>query len=369
MKYFVDLFSPETAEVFANSSRTISGFRISRKSYINNQKLGPGDRFICYVTRIQRFIGVLEVQSEAFVDPTPLFKKDDDPFVLRFKVKTLVWLPFEKAVPIHADEIWTHLSFTRGLGSDSNNWTYMVFSSPRAWPDEDCKLIEKLLFEQAKVQRDYPLDEDDRKKLKKTSIRLSSQKEVNVEVPEAEEPEAPLGSGKKLRDSLAVQALIAKIGESLGFKIWLPQNDRSGVLNNWKPAEGSLLETLPFSFDETTLKTIRNIDILWIRGRTIVRAFEVEDTTSIYSGILRMADLVALLPNLDIQIHIVAPENRREDVFKQISRPVFAVLEKGPLAEICSYISYGSINEIGHKEDLRFMKDSVLDDYAEFKED
>jgi len=369
MKYFVDLFSPETAEVFANSNRSISGFRISRKTYISNQKLGPGDRFICYVTRIQRFIGVLEVQSEHFVDTTPLFQKENDPFILRFKVKPLVWLPFEKSIPIHDPQIWKKLSFTRELNSDSNSWTYMVFSSPRSWPDDDCKVIESLLVEQAKVQKDYPLDEDDRKKLKKTVIRLSSQKEVTVEVPETEVPDAPEVGPKKVRDSLAIQSTLSTIGETLGFKIWLPLNDRSGVLNNWKPTPGSLLENLPFSFDETTLKTIRNIDVLWIRGRTIVRAFEVEDTTSIYSGILRMADLVALLPNLDIQIHIVAPENRREEVFKQISRPVFAVLEKAPLAEICSYISYDSVTEICQKKDLRYMKHSLLDDYAEFKED
>ena len=54
-------------------------------------------------------------------------------------------------------------------------------------------------------------------------------------------------------------------------------------------------------------------------------AIEVEGTTSIYSGILRMADLLSLLPNIEI---FVAPGSRRNEVFKQISRPVFAVMEK-----------------------------------------
>jgi hypothetical protein len=39
---------------------------------------------------------------------------------------------------------------------------------------------------------------------------------------------------------------------------------------------------------------IERIDVLWLKGRSIKRAFEVEHTTSIYSGILRMADLLAL---------------------------------------------------------------------------
>jgi hypothetical protein len=46
-----------------------------------------------------------------------------------------------------------------------------------------------------------------------------------------------------------------------------------------------------------------------------------------------MADLLALQPNMDIKLHIVAPEAKRDKVFREIRRPVFALLEKGPLAE------------------------------------
>ena len=45
---------------------------------------------------------------------------------------------------------------------------------------------------------------------------------------------------------------------------------------------------------------------------TFVRTFEVEHTTSIYSGLLRLADLVALQPNIDIKLHIGAPDHKRE---------------------------------------------------------
>ena len=90
MNYYIDLFSPETANAFSNSSRDISGFRISRKSYVENQQIGPGDKFICYCTRIQRFVVVLEVASKYFEDNTPIFTEEDDPFVFRFKVKPVV---------------------------------------------------------------------------------------------------------------------------------------------------------------------------------------------------------------------------------------------------------------------------------------
>ncbi|HBV01286.1 MAG TPA: hypothetical protein DEF00_02740 [Candidatus Taylorbacteria bacterium] len=372
MNYFIDLFSPETARAFEQSKRDVSGFRISRKTYIENQKIGPGDKFICYATRLQRFVGVLEVTSKYFTDETPLFQKENDPFVLRFNIKPLVWLPLEKAIPVHEDFVWSNLSFTKGLTKDSNRWTYMVFSSPRAWPKSDCEFLEKTLVEQSQKLVEYKFSEDDEKKLKSPKIRLAGKKEVSVSVPEDEESTAEEQESAPVseeRESIKVQAKLAEIGEKLGLKIWLPRNDRAGVLESWKPKENVLLEDLPFSFDDVTLRTIKNIDVLWIQGRTIVRAFEVEGTTSIYSGILRMADLLSLLPNIEIKIHIVAPDNRRNEVFKQISRPVFAVMEKGPLSELCSYIPYDSIYELAKEKRLENMKDTIVDELAEYSEE
>ena len=138
MSYYIDLFSPETATAFEKSSRDVSGFRISRKTYVENQKIGPGDKLICYVTRLQRFVGVLEIKSKPFQDDRPIFTKENDPFILRFNVAPIVWLPLEKSIPIHHDFIWNVLSFTKELSKGSNRWTFMVFSSPRLWPKDDC---------------------------------------------------------------------------------------------------------------------------------------------------------------------------------------------------------------------------------------
>ena len=372
MNYFIDLFSPETARAFESSSRDISGFRISRKTYVDNQIIGPGDRFICYVTKLQRFVGVLEIKSNSFQDEKPIFIKENDPFILRFNVKPLVWLPLEKAIPIHQDSIWNNLSFTKGLSIDSNKWTYMVFSSPRLWPKDDCIFLEKTLLEQAQKKVDYPFSEDDQKKLKAPKIRISDKKEVSVSVPDDEEVkeiELTPSSEKEKRTSIMVQAKLAEIGEILGLKIWLPNSDRARVLEIWKPKEDTLLNELPLVFDETTLKTIRNIDVLWINRRSIVRAFEVEDTTSIYSGILRMADLLALQPMLNIKIHIVAPTERRDAVFTQINRPVFADIGGRQLSEICSYISYDQVFELLKEKKLKHMSDTIIDDYSQYIEE
>jgi hypothetical protein len=128
------------------------------------------------------------------------------------------------------------------------------------------------------------------------------------------------------------------------------------------------LDRLPLNYDETTLDTIKRIDVLWLKGRAIRRAFEVEHSTAIYSGLLRMADLCALLPNINVSLHIVGPESRREKVFQEITRPVFSLLENSPLSERCTYLSYGSIGELGELDYLSHTTDSVLDEFAEYAE-
>jgi len=57
--------------------------------------------------------------------------------------------------------------------------------------------------------------------------------------------------------------------------------------------------------------------VLWLDGDAIVAAFEIESTTSIYSGLLRMADLLSMQPNLNIPLYLVAPDERRQKVFTE----------------------------------------------------
>lgn len=73
--------------------------------------------------------------------------------------------------------------------------------------------------------------------------------------------------------------------------------------------------------------SIRLIDVLWIDldGERVTAAFEVEHTTSIYSGIVRMLDL-ALSSDLHAAdgLFLVAPDAREEEVRAQLQRPAFS---------------------------------------------
>src|SRR5690606_15932692 len=127
MAYYLNLFSPSTYETFSRSDQQISGFRISQKKLAERVK--PGDRFICYMTGLSRWVGVLEIQSKSFIDNTPYYFEEDDPFVVRFKVRPLVWLPVEHTIPIHEDSVWDTLSFTRGHDKATSQWTGRLRSS------------------------------------------------------------------------------------------------------------------------------------------------------------------------------------------------------------------------------------------------
>lgn len=73
--------------------------------------------------------------------------------------------------------------------------------------------------------------------------------------------------------------------------------------------------------------------------------FEVESTTSIYSGILRMTDFMVKVPNIAVDMHIVAPEDDEDKVREEINRPTFQHV-LGP-AEHCSlrYLSFEEVRE------------------------
>lgn len=366
MAYYTNLFSPETYEAFGRSSRDVSGFRTRQRKAASRIK--PGDKFICYMTKLSRWIGVFEVVSGCYEDDTPIFYPEGDPFVIRFRVKPIVWLEKEKAIPIKDDKVWQQLTFTRDCDKTSPAWTGQIRGSLARMKVEDGRFLEALIRSQAEDGQTYPIDEREYERLVALRVRRLD-REVSVTVPqdvEVEEEEEPQPEARPtVRESVKIQASLARIGAAMGMRIWIPRHDRSAVAAEWKEGEGNLLDVLPLNYDDTTLRTIEQIDVLWLKGRSIARAFEVEHTTSVYSGILRMADLLALQPNMDIRLHIVAPSDRRDKVFDELQRPVFSLLEKGPLKESCTYLSYDSVNEISRLRHLAYLSDSVLDEYAE----
>lgn len=117
---------------------------------------------------------------------------------------------------------------------------------------------------------------------------------------DAPEPAAAEGEAE-VRESIGIQALIATIGSKMGMKVWVPRGDRDRVEAALEGDDVVLLDSLPLNYDETTIRTIEQIDVLWLKGRAIQRAFR---------------------------------------------RPVFSLLDRSPLAESCTYTSYEALREL-----------------------
>ena len=374
MKYHLDLFTPETWETFREIGTTVTGFR-ERHRRLAEERVSRGDIFLCYLTRLSRWCGVLKVESEPFFDDSPMFS-DPDPFTVRFKVKPIVVLAPDLAVPIREERVWRALSITNQYDIGHPHWTGFFRGSLNIFEDSDGDFLLKLLKEQQANPTNYPLTDRDRRQLARRKRVRTLDREVEVEIPDHEDEESSAESemvGPALaldsRESTRYQAKVAQIGAEMGFHIWVPRNDKARVLELVPGTMHEMfLDLLPLNYDDTTLRTVEQIDVLWLKGRSMARAFEIEHTTAIYSGLLRMADLLALQPNMDIRLHIVAPSDKRERVLREIRRPVFSLLDRGPLYDQCSFLSYDSIDSLVQTQHLSYMRDTIIAEYEEAAE-
>ena len=121
-----------------------------------------------------------------------------------------------------------------------------------------------------------------------------------------------------------IQWMLAKLGCKLCDRVWIASNDHSKLWEN-EAFNDLSIDALPsLGLVKRAEKAIKYIDVLWLDSDNHVEAaFEIECTTEIYSGLLRMLDLVTLHPNITIPLYIVVPKARVEQVKAELLRPAF----------------------------------------------
>jgi type II restriction enzyme len=123
-----------------------------------------------------------------------------------------------------------------------------------------------------------------------------------------------------------IQGWLRDLGIALKYRVWIAQNDRGRAFGDGRLGDGCIAK-LPLLLDTGPgCDAIRLIDALWIDDKDqIVAAFEVEHTTSIYSGIVRMLDLALGTDTAKLHgLYLVAPDRREADVRSQMARPAFS---------------------------------------------
>lgn len=142
-----------------------------------------------------------------------------------------------------------------------------------------------------------------------------------------------------------IQWKLIKLGKAAGNDVWVPRNNQNKVYDDFCFRDFVLKEFEP-GLDIP--KPVENIDCVWRFGYQIKSAFEIEHSTSIYSGILRLSDLRSVAPNSNYPLFIVAPREKRPQVFEQVRRPTFS----NPylkLKEAIKFLSYENIRELDEK--------------------
>jgi type II restriction enzyme len=134
-----------------------------------------------------------------------------------------------------------------------------------------------------------------------------------------------LAEQKEESEHTQIQYLLIKIGRSLHYDVYVARNDRHRSYNGESFA---LLTTpnLPQSgWPAEVMDTVSLIDVIWLHPQTheIVSAFEVEKSTSIYSGMLRLEDLAGSLPDCTCHFYLLVPGSREKEVMAQLARPAF----------------------------------------------
>ncbi|MCU0883346.1 MAG: type II restriction endonuclease [Beijerinckiaceae bacterium] len=144
-----------------------------------------------------------------------------------------------------------------------------------------------------------------------------------------------------------VQAWLRDLGRALGYDVWMAANDR-GRLHDGVPLGTGCLERLPVAIETAPgADMIRLIDVLWLEssGR-VTAAFEVEHSTSIYSGIVRMLDLALSASEFQTRagLFLVAPDKREAEVRAQLMRPAFSRVAHLDVR----YLPYGELEQNRH---------------------
>jgi hypothetical protein len=185
-------------------------------------------------------------------------------------------------------------------------------------------------------------------------IEIKEEKKLEKEVVEEKIEKAPT-------EHTEMQWRLIRLGKLAKFDVWVPRNDQSKQFEDHKFTDFVLRE-----FHDTldVPPTIKNIDVVWKFGPySIMSAFEIENTTQVFSGLLRLADLRADSPNSNYPLFIVAPEDKKRKVFDELRRPTFSA--RGlRMNDVVRYVGYKTIREIDEsfKDKIEFDADILFKD-------
>jgi hypothetical protein len=344
MSYWTDIFTLETWSQAEAVSFGVSGFPAPTRgrggySEAMFNRIASGDIFLCYCKRpVQRWLGALRVLEGPFQSARPVWgfdKSGPARFPWRFEVEPVVALAPEYGLP--GDVAARELMCLRKLGP---KWGVYLQRSLNNVPEEDGTHLVELL-QQPRPAREISI----RQPKRATDRGLAAELEPNLIEAIAEAPvesidPAPVVAADITRVHTEIQGKLRDIGKREGHDVWVADRGLSwqrGLLGD------GCLESLPAVGPPESQRVMRNIDVIWFRRATAqpVALFEIENSTSVYSGLLRFNDVIIDYPIT--QAYIVADDGTRSKFQREIVRRTFA---HSGLHDVTRFLTYEKVREL-----------------------
>ncbi len=119
--------------------------------------------------------------------------------------------------------------------------------------------------------------------------------------------------------------ILADTGKSHGYEIWIGKREQGDDISAGFPERrGDLRQYLKRQSLEglsaiTNIRDVELIDILWIRGKNVIAAYEVENSTSMTEALKRGSNLPSTVPK-----YIVLPQEREDQLKRKLKSPLFS---------------------------------------------
>lgn len=158
-------------------------------------------------------------------------------------------------------------------------------------------------------------------------------------------PHKPDDDDDDTRKHTEIQWRLIQLGLAHNYDVYVAKNDKSRTYEGNELGEECIDQLNLPGFSKAVSRIIEYVDVIWLEDDVIVGMFEVESTTSIYSGILRMTDFTVKVPNVAVDMHIVAPAEDEDKVREEMNRPTFKrVLDQSQHSNL-RYLSFEEVRE------------------------
>ena len=124
-------------------------------------------------------------------------------------------------------------------------------------------------------------------------------------IQEIAKPEIPVSLQKirEITNHTEAEFVLLKLGQTLGYDTYSP--DRNKEAYSQKLEDFISLDEIPQFTTPSLLETIKNIDVIWFEDEFPVCCFEVEHTTGVTNGLVRLANV----SQLNTKLFVIAPED------------------------------------------------------------